>query len=426
MKKKIISALAAITAVSVCFCGCGNTREGYSANDTRIVGTASQKGNELIIVAGIGSNTGGYDTSELYEDLYDLSFDAGRLTYIIADSTPKADISQSVEVKDDNPSETSKKRRATSNAKKLAGMIDEAAPDSEECDLLGAVSVASKAASQANAGDIMVFSNLLSTSGYIDMTKLVGSVEDIDVGKTVDDLLSKKAIPDLTGITVRWTVLSAVNEQSKLTPLATERLEQLWREIIEAGGGKVEFTESLSAAVNQTTWQKVTPVEVGSDENSLHEAQPIEQFNEEQAENVGNEETPAAEIPDDKAIDIPESSIGFKPDTAELVDRNKAIEVLKPVSEILIASGKKVTLIGSTAAYGNPESARKLSLKRSQAIAKILTDELGVPEKNITCIGSGYDSSNPFFDSSSDKANRKTVLTSSDNALIKSVGGIRG
>lgn len=392
---------------------------------------------DLIIVAGINSNTRGIAPSDFSDKVYEVAYNSGTATVIVPDGTPDYDLSETISPPADNPSSENRKRRAVTASNKLMEQITALKPDSPECDLLSALDKAARSAEGRNASEVIVASNRLSTAGYLDMRD-ISAVEMIVIDDVLTELTEKKAIPEWNGKEITWITLSVAGTQTELTPAADKKLNELWTAIIEAGGGKVRFVNSTAVSTQTEGLPAVTGVAV-IPVTSVIETTPLEDYTP-KVTKVQDDSSALDSLPDpdeilkpEEAIRINDTKIKFIEETADLISPEAAKKALAAVASDIKAADIKITLIGSCATYGEEMSNKSLSLKRAQSIKQLLC-ELGVPEANISCIGAGYDRSNPYFtedvgaDGLTDREiapkNRITVLTRSDNPLITNINGL--
>ena len=391
---------------------------------------------DLVIVAGINSNSKSIAPSDLSEKIYEVTYNSGTATVIVPDSTPDYDLSETISPPTDNPSPENRKRRAVTALNKLMEQITSLKPDSPECDLLSGLDKAARSAEGRNSAEVLVVSNRLSTAGYLDMRD-ISAIEKIDINDVLTELNELKAVPEWDGKEITWIILSVAGTQAELTPAADKKLNDLWTAIIEAGGGKVRFVNSSAVSAQTEGLPDVTSVAVAPIK-SVIKTTPLEDYTPKITSELEDKTLDRIPDPDeimksDEAIKINDTTVRFDENSAELISPEEAIKALEPVAADIKAGNIRITLIGSCATYGEEQSNKSLSLKRAQKIKQLLC-ELGISEANITCIGAGYDRSNPYFtedvgangitDPDLAAKNRITVLTRSDNPLISNINGI--
>lgn len=132
----------------------------------------------------------------------------------------------------------------------------------------------------------------------------------------------------------------------------------------------------------------------------------------------------------EKPFEINETQVQFVINKAEFIDEEKAKKVLKPVAEAILANPDHAILIaGTTATDGTQESCVDLSLRRTEAVKKLLTETYQVPESQIQVVGLGYEN-DPFergkdrdangnFVESEGKKNRRVVILDVDDPIAQ-------
>lgn len=132
----------------------------------------------------------------------------------------------------------------------------------------------------------------------------------------------------------------------------------------------------------------------------------------------------------EKPFEINETQVQFVINKAEFIDKEKAKKVLKPVAEAILANPDHAILIaGTTATDGTQESCMDLSLRRTEAVKKLLTETYKVPETQIQVVGLGYENdpfergkdrdSNGNFVESEGKKNRRVVILDVDDPIAQ-------
>ena len=144
-----------------------------------------------------------------------------------------------------------------------------------------------------------------------------------------------------------------------------KKLENLWRCVIESGGGQVEFESEYVTGDSVSDTPTVSNVS----------------FPEDTLENLSSNSFEAG-------LKLEGETLKFKGDLAEFVDKNKAKEILTPIAEQIIADNIRIIIIGSTASSGSLESCKELSIQRAEACKKLLIS-LGVESQNIEICGIG-------------------------------------
>lgn len=334
----------------------------------------------VAVVNASNSNSVSLDLTELQPEIAEVCGSSGYFSYIVCDGDPFIVFHDAVQIESEGLSESTYMRRVNSKAAEMTDSISSAVPKTEEVDLLKAISLAAKDLSGRENPVIIVYSNGLSTTGVLDMTQLA-SVDQIDVTATVDKLKSSYSVPDLTNIEVQFYITETAGSQLPLSDKEERMLSDLWKGIVEAGGGV--YTPSYYLPDNVSVLDSapsVSPVAVSDIESDVVE--------------VTLDDIPE-ELPENFEITIDEEAIAFVAGTAEVMDEKLARSKIAPLAETIISNNIDIALIGSTATVGDAQSSVVLSEERCQTIASLLRDA-GVTT-NIVIKGYGYSDSNPYY-----------------------------
>ncbi len=129
-------------------------------------------------------------------------------------------------------------------------------------------------------------------------------------------------------------------------------------------------------------------------------------------------------------FEINETQVQFVINEATFIDEGKAKEVLKPVAEAILAyPDHSILIAGTTATDGTQESCVDLSIRRAEAVKKLLVDTYGVPESQLQLVGLGYEldpfergadrDANGKFVESEGKKNRRVVILDIDDPIAQ-------
>lgn len=334
----------------------------------------------VAVVNASNANSVWLNLEEIQPTIADVCKTGGYFTYVVADSDGYIAYHDTVQISSDGLSEDTYNRRINSKAQEMTEHISSSYPQSDEVDLLKAITLATKDMSKKENPAIIIYTTGLSTTGALDMTKL-SSVEHIDIPATVERLKTLEAIPDLTGYEVQFYFADVAGCQEELSDKEEKIISELWESIVEAGGGK--FTQYYylpqSASVYETA-PFVTPVPVSGSQTGCVE--------------ITLEDIPE-KLPSNFEITIDEEAIAFVAGTATLKDEASARGTLDPLAHVIQSNNIDLLLVGSTATAGDAASSVTLSEERCQAIVGLLR-ESGVNTRIVTK-GYGYDSANPFY-----------------------------
>ena len=132
----------------------------------------------------------------------------------------------------------------------------------------------------------------------------------------------------------------------------------------------------------------------------------------------------------EKPFEINETQVQFVINEAIFIDEEKAKEVLKPVAEaILEYPDHSVLIAGTTATDMTQEECVDLSIRRAEAVKKLLIDTYNVPEDQLQIVGLGYER-DPFergkdrdanynFVESEAKKNRRVVILDIEDPIAQ-------
>lgn len=230
---------------------------------------------------------------------------------------------------------------------------------------------------------VWVFSPLLDTKEPLDFSKLAFDVSPATAIKAV-----KKAgkLPKLTGREVTFVVTPVAGQQKKLSALQVGYQRAVWEGLAKAGGAKrVTFFVGTGTTPGAGT---ITPIAVPDPNDKID---------------------PEKKDAKTTTCTLPSPAL-FVSDQATLIDKKATLKALKECLGNLDSS-TTITVEGHTSGYSGADNAftKSLSVRRATEVAALLR-ELKVPAKNITKV-TGYGSSKPLVQPSSNPKNRAVVVT---------------
>lgn len=318
-----------------------------------------------IVVQGTG-NVSAPDYSLIEGAVYTAVRGYGYISVVNADGCSEIVYHKSYDIDEQYKSASTERLDADAKANAanlIAALKNGVVADDPELDLLDALRCASLSLASLSGYDsktIAVFSSGLSTCG-LDLRKNLLTVEPQLV---VDMLVERQEIPSFEGMHVVWFLLDPASPQEPVRGKIRNRLIDLWKGIVEAGGGTWELVESLPVAAADRDYPAISTVSIPSE-------LPIE-FTVDVPVEV---EDPAEPLP---VISITEESIGFLPNKSEFRDPDLAMQVLQPIATTLIGNPSvNIVLAGCTAGDKQTAWDFELSLARAEAVKAILC-ELGV------------------------------------------------
>lgn len=297
----------------------------------------------------------------------------GFVSVICADGEP--DIIAELSFKLDDRYRNADQARLSQDAKnKVVGLLTELTEvkaNSPEVDTLEAIRLAARTLGDAPAGSrktILILDTGLSTVGLLSFGNNLLTADASVIADMLEDL---EAIPDLTGTRVVWQQLGDVAApQEDLTPRQKNRLETVWRTILERGGATFELSTAIPnngamdglPQVSALTLPKDAPVAFEPETEGFSFREPV--F-------------------------LSDNLVQFIGDSAEYLDAEKAEAVLKPIADYMLShEDVSLLLIGTTAGDGDTEYTLRLSAHRANAVRDTL-ESFGVAGTRLITKGMG-------------------------------------
>ncbi len=401
MKKKVIKgiACAGIMALSVMFTGCNPKEDEKTAACLVIANTANSQ----------GLNVNG---SKVDDTLNEVVKNYGLLGVVNADGKPDVKISDfNIPDNQKNASQAKLDKEAEKNINNVKAYLSTVVADNPEVDYLESLRLASRTlnalSDDYDKKEILVIGSGLSTTGVLDFNN---NLICADSKELAEILAEKSEIPELSGITVYWQQLGDVEAPQKaLTGAQVKNLENIYRDIVETGGGKfVCLTEVAGSKNENVEYPFVTAVD-------LPEEDPVE-----------FEPADIAKTSFDKPVVISEEQVAFIGDMAEYINPEAANETLKPIAEYLISNPDiKLLMAGTTAGDIDTEKTVKLSRERAERVKKSLV-EYGVEEDRLITVGLGstkdpWHINNAGYEGKGAACNRKVVLLDAGSSIAKKI-----
>ena len=275
----------------------------------------------------------------------------------------------------------------------LAAMLTPA--ETPESDMLSALSLAANSLAHAS-GDrtILVVDSGMSTAGAMAFQNTGLLEPHADVDAMVERVRSAGALPDLTGVTVRWFGLGSVEEpQPLLDTAAKNRLKNLWTKLITAANGEVVFDDAPMMKVtgeDLPAVPEVTPVPVGAFE--LGAAPSLE-------------------------MSLPDTEVGFEADVDVLRNEEVAKSRIQEAAAQIRSSGvSEVRVTGCTSSWGTAEHRQDLSERRAEVVAGLLENN-GVKVTSIT--GLGYECPHQVVDTNADGTPIEELMAVNRRVIIQ-------
>lgn len=275
----------------------------------------------------------------------------------------------------------------------LAAMLIPA--ETPESDMLSALSLAANSLAHAS-GDrtILVVDSGMSTAGAMAFQNTGLLEPHADVDAMVERMRSAGALPDLTGVTVRWFGLGSVEEpQPLLDTAAKSRLKNLWTKLITAANGEVVFDDAPMMKV------------IGDDLPAVPEVTPVP---------VGAFELGAAPSLE---MSLPDTEVGFEADVDVLRNEEVAKSRIQEAAAQIRSSGvSEVRVTGCTSSWGTAEHRQDLSERRAEVVAGLLENN-GVKVTSIT--GRGYECPHQVVDTNADGTPIEELMAVNRRVIIQ-------
>ena len=371
MEKKI---LILITAALIAFTGaflsgCGMRASGAGEGEEKASAVSLVIGNHACSMA---LNLNSPAVKEMVSDAIRAY---GFVSLVNADGDPELVAADNYDIPERFKHADETKLQSDADAKTLALLqkIGTVSADTQEVDMLESIRIATR--SLANAPQwcrraIIVIDTGLSTTGFLDFRN---NLLEGDPAAIVRALSEKHAIPDLTGTTVYWQQMGDVGApQAPLSPAQRIRLEEIWRAVIEAGGGTLSVTQAVpNNAILGEGLPAVSVVELKQEEA----VQGVDVM---------------PEVPDfNTPVVLGTEEVRFVGDSAEYADRTAAEGVLSPVAEYLKEhKDLQILIVGTTAGDENGDFEMNLSSARAGAVRTTL-EGLGVDGSQMIVLGMG-------------------------------------
>lgn len=302
----------------------------------------------------------------VYQKIYNAAYSYGDCSIVVVDGNPYIAGSYNITKPEANIDNAKRKQIAKRNSEQIISDGNNAYAKTAEIDTLSAIvcSSALLKASSAEVKEMLVYDSGFSTTGLLDFSS--EQLIEVDPAMIVERLSELHALPELAGIKLVWTGLGEVcDEQDELSSTYKYNLKNIWKEVIIASGGEVEFIDVPLSA---------TPK---AEELPSCKTIPIIQDTLELSGNIA------------KPIKFGEDTIKFLGDQAVYVNAEDAKKALEPISAFLMENkNKRILIVGTTASAGKDASCLNLSLNRAETCKKTLI-EMGVSDAQIETQGLG-------------------------------------
>lgn len=376
---------------------------------------------------------------EKIESLVERAVYGGEVSVIVADGIPRnigitnADGSPA-SFEQDAKNATIKARRIKEYTQIVMDFLrsDRVKAMYPEVDILAAIKEAERTLRDSTADEkwLVLMDTGLSTAGRINLSNGNLNLDTANTSEFISSLANMEGVfPDLGGVKVCFVGLGDVAYPQTLPDTTFPKLQRLWEEIFVACGVQMEDlhflvmpsgTEPNLYSEEDDGFPYVTVINFTPISISISNM------------NLGGEKEMGGELllPD----------VGFYPDTADMVDEQKAIALLQPYADVMAQylidnQGARLYLVGTTATtVPGGEGDALLSQQRAQKLKDALT-ALGVPSDRLVAIGVGArvpphlrvnEFRNGIFDSGLAQGNRKATVYEINNEDLQEILAFNG
>ena len=325
----------------------------------------------VAVVTGACANQPVHSYGAVRDELEQAVRSNGYADVIVADTSVSSELGGIAQVGSTATNPVRRSQEEDAIVASLEETCGAASADSPQTDVVRALRYAASGLTGLEGKrEVCLLHSGLSTAGVVNLAETPEWLR-ADPAELAADLAGQ--LPDLSAIdVVYWYDLGYVaGDQREPDQVAVAALEDLWTAVlVQAGVGSVEFVDSQVADEENPSEYEVDPVEL--------EFAPRPEV-----------EAPALLEPGGQ-VEVPESEVGFVPDTAQFLDEKAARTYVAQVAQVLLSNPEvNVYVTGSCAGCPwEPDRGVALSTQRAQAVADLLVS-MGVDAARITVEGVG-------------------------------------
>lgn len=307
----------------------------------------------------------------MFDYVYNACYSYGNVTVSVIEGSPKLNANYSI----DRPEKSiSNSKRKTIAKQRTNGILNEClqmTAESPETDTLATIKLGADTLNGCSCESkiMLIYDNGLCTTGILSQKEndfISANPDDV-----IRELNEKHCLPDLRGVSIYWTGLGCVANNSKQHCIPDSykyKLKTLWETIITESGGTVYFTTTPITGEENEALPYVTPISFVCDSLDVNFSS-IESL--------------------DNPIKFDDTTLKFKANLAEFVNPTEAQDILLPIAELLRQHPECTIMIaGTTASVGDKDNCIELSYKRANACKSILLQN-GVLPDQVECTGLG-------------------------------------
>lgn len=318
----------------------------------------------VAIVTGSHANAPTPDPAPVIEE-YGPDITNGFVAVVVRiDGHPEPVFSRTYDEPASTPVKDREKLRAAF-ADDWASSLEESTAVEPETATLDAIAVAARALTASGTRTMHVFDSMVQTSGSMPLDGGRLADDPVDI---VEGLRESGQLPDLTGIDLVLHGFGQVAEPQQVVGEADRtRLEQLWRAVFTAAAARsVTILETVPGAEPSSDLPTVTPI-------ALTAAALPER------------------APECDRTQVHDALLGFAANSGEFIDKPSAIRQVQHIAEQLTGCRGRLSVSGTTSSAGTPESRADVAEARALAVARLLSEALGIPFDDIRTHGLGME-----------------------------------
>lgn len=325
----------------------------------------------VAVVMGVHSNANKIplDSDALNSVLYEATYSHGEVAFITCEGSPKVFYSASIpEPSTKGLSENKQRLIAESYTKELKHILLGAEPDSEEVDTLKSIGYSAGILRQAEGKKLLcILDTGIQTTGYLDLRT---GLLDVEPEEVVKALKKENALPNLSGIEVKWYFMGqSAKPQKPLSEYQKSRLQSMWQAVLKGSGAKsVEFSSIPATDKPYSDLPFVSVIDTEKEEIRVKARKDKKK------------------VVVKKTV-LNSNDLKFEGDKAEFLDVEEAKRVLSELADALLANKKTdIIILGSTASGKDKKFAKRLSIDRANAVKDVLVS-MGIEEDRMKVLG---------------------------------------
>lgn len=389
MKKTILFLLSIFVLPAVLLTGC-------SENDSEPVVALDQPYNVAFVLAK-ANNQPILEVNQVKE-FSNLS-KVGGTTYRVVEADGTPSVCMSGAIPDFTKQQYSAEMISRANQQvysSILAKLSEIAPDTNQVDLAAAIStgVRSLRSTEEDGREnlLVMYTSGISTSGLINMVDVPAS--DLDVDRSADEISQTLGL-DMTGIRVIFYALGNVSgDQPALSENERRILEDFYTKLFENMNATITFVDCPTAEGSYNYQETVSTMKTEEVNSGLKPT------------TVGFEKDANGTSNIDQVFDtgdVLSLEIFFEGDSTEFANKDAASETLSYVADYMRRNSTfKLSILGTTAAAGNPDECKAFSEKRASKVKELLCSDFDISEDRIQVFGCGYSSSLYIPDTNAD------------------------